>query len=65
MALNVQMIKYYNQMIGEDIIVPRLVNQQTLNFNQLCEYLADGSTLTAGDVAAVPQLLLPLAAAID
>ena len=63
MALNVQMIKYYNQLIGEDIVVPRLVNQQSLDFNQLCEYLADGSTLTAGDIAAVMKLIevrLPL-----
>ena len=57
------MIKYHNQLIDEDIVVPRLVNQQTLDFNQLCEYLADGSTLTAGDVAAVMKLIemrLPL-----
>lgn len=63
MALNVQMIKYYNQLINEDIVVPRLVNQQTLDFNQLCEYLADGSTLTAGDISAVMKLIevrLPL-----
>lgn len=63
MALNVQMIKYYNQLIGEDIVVPRLVNQQSLDFSQLCEYLADGSTLTAGDIAAVMKLIevrLPL-----
>ena len=63
MALNVQMIKYHNQLIDEDIVVPRLVNQQTLDFDQLCDYLADGSTLTAGDVSAVMKLIetrLPL-----
>ena len=63
MALNVQMIKYHNQMIGEEIVVPRLVNQQTLDFYQLCEYLADGSTVTPGDVSAVMKLIenrLPL-----
>ena len=63
MALNVQMIKYYNQMIGEEIVVPRLVNLQSMDFYQLCEYLADGSTVTPGDVAAVMKLIevrLPL-----
>lgn len=63
MALNVQFIKYTNQMINEDIVVPRLVNQQVLDFNALCEYLADGSTVTAADVAAVMkqiEMRLPL-----
>lgn len=63
MALNVQMIKYFNQMINEDIVVSRLINQQVLDFNALCEYLADGSTVTAADVAAVMkqiEMRLPL-----
>lgn len=63
MALNVQMIKYHNQMINEDIVVPRLVNQQLLDFNDFCDYLADGSTVTAADVAAVMKQIesrLPL-----
>lgn len=63
MALSVQMIKYQNKLINEDIVIPRLVNQQSLNFDQLCEYLADGSTLTAGDISAVMKLIetrLPL-----
>ena len=63
MALNVQFIKYLNQMINEEIVVPRLVNQQSLEFNALCEYLADGSTVTAADVAAVMkqiEMRLPL-----
>ena len=63
MALIVQFIKYLNQMINEEIVVPRLVNQQSLDFNALCEYLADGSTVTAADVAAVMkqiEMRLPL-----
>ena len=63
MALNVQMIKYQNHLINEEIVVPRLVNLQTMDFYQLCEYLADGSTVTPGDVAAVMKLIevrLPL-----
>lgn len=63
MALNVQMTKYLNQMINEEIVVARLVNQQVLDFNALCEYLADGSTVTAADVAAVMkqiEMRLPL-----
>ena len=63
MALNVQFFKLHNHMTDEDIIVPRIVNQQTLDFNALCEYLADGSTVTAADVAAVMkqiEMRLPL-----
>ena len=63
MALNVQFIKYLNQLINEEIVVPRLVNQQSLDFNALCDYLADGSTVTAADVAAVMKQIetrLPL-----
>ena len=63
MALQVQFIKYLNQLINEEIVVPRLVNQQSLDFNALCEYLADGSTVTAADVAAVMKQIesrLPL-----
>lgn len=50
-------------MLDEDIIIPRLVNQQSLDFNELCEYLADGSTVTAADVSAVMkqiEMRLPL-----
>lgn len=61
--LSVQFIKYLNQLINEEIVVPRLVNQQSLDFNALCDYLADGSTVTAADVAAVMKQIenrLPL-----
>jgi len=63
MALNVQFQKLHNHMLDEDIIVPRIVNQQSLDFNELCEYLADGSTVTAADVSAVMkqiEMRLPL-----
>ena len=63
MALNVQMYKVHNHMTDEDIVIPRLVNQQSLDFNQLGEYLADGSTVTAADVSAVMkqiEMRLPL-----
>jgi len=63
MALNVQMYKIHNYMTDEDMVIPRLVNQQSLDFNALCEYLADGSTVTAADVAAVMKQIesrLPL-----
>ena len=68
MALSVQFVKYLNQLINEDIVVPRLVNQQSLNFNALCDYLADGSTVTAADVAAVMKQIenrLPLILALN
>ena len=63
MALNVQMYKVHNMLTDEDIVIPRLVNQQSLDFNELCEYLADGSTVTAADVSAVMKQIemhLPL-----
>lgn len=63
MALSVQMYKVHNYLTDEDIVITRLVNQQTLDFNALCEYLADGSTVTAADVAAVMkqiEIRLPL-----
>ena len=50
-------------MTNEDIVIPRIVNQQALDFNALCEYLADGSTVTAADVSAVMkqiEMRLPL-----
>lgn len=61
--LTVQMYKVHNHLTDEDIVMPRIVNQQTLDFNALCEYLADGSTVTAADVAAVMKQIetrLPL-----
>ena len=61
--LNVQFYKVHNHLTDEDIVMPRLVNQQSLDFNGLCEYLADGSTVTAADVAAVMkqiEMRLPL-----
>lgn len=63
MALNVHFYKVHNHLTDEDIVIPRLVNQQSLDFNALCEYLADGSTVTAADVAAVMkqiEMRLPL-----
>ena len=57
MALNVQFFKTFNRLIEEYIISTRLVNQQTLEYNKLCDYLADGSTVTATDVSAVMKQL--------
>ena len=63
MALNVQFYKVHNHLTNEDIVIPRIVNQQALEFNELCEYLADGSTVTAAEVSAVMkqiEMRLPL-----
>ena len=52
-----------NAIINEDLVQPRIVNMQTLEFNEWCAHLADGSTVTAADVAAVMKQLetkLPL-----
>ena len=57
MALNVQMILSENRLIGEKIVTPRLVNQQTLDYDTFCDYLAQGSTVTAADVSAVMKQL--------
>ena len=53
--LTVQMQKQHNVMIDEDIVVPRLVNTQTIEFSDWCARMANGSTVTAADVAAVMQ----------
>lgn len=57
MALSVQMTKGTNALINEGIITPRLVNQQTLQFSEFCDYMSQGSTVTAADVAAVMKQL--------
>ncbi len=63
MALNVSFTKMYNALRDENMIIPRVVNKQEMEFDNFCEYLADGSTITPGDVAAVMKLIetrLPL-----
>ena len=45
----------HNVMINENIVVPRLVNTQTIEFLDWCARMANGSTVTAADVAAVMQ----------
>jgi len=63
MALNVQFYKVHNYLTDEDLVMSRLVNTQQLDFNALCEYLTDGSTVTAADVSAVMkqiEMRLPL-----
>ena len=62
-ALNVQVLVSENKMLGEKIASPRLVNVQTLSFDNFCDYLSQGSTVTAADVSAVMKQLeknLPL-----
>ena len=44
-----------NKLLNEQIVVPRLINTQTVDFNDWCARLANGSTVTAADVAAVMQ----------
>ena len=63
MALNVQMVVTNNKLIGEKIVSPRIVNMQTLSFDAFCDYMAQGSSITAADVSAVMKQLekrLPL-----
>ena len=57
------MILSENTLINEKIVTPRLVNQQTLDYDTFCDYLAQGSPLTAADVSAVMKQIektLPL-----
>ena len=68
MALNVQMVLSENKLINEKMVVPRLVNQQTLDYDAFCDYLAQGSTVTAADVSAVMKQLektIPLILALN
>ena len=61
--LTVQFIKQLNSILNEEIVQARIVNMQTMEFNEWCQHLADGSTVTAADVAAVMKQLenkLPL-----
>ena len=51
--ISTQFIKSKNAMINEDIVTARIVNMQTMEFDEWCDQLADGSTVTAADVSAV------------
>lgn len=52
--LNVSIRKVKNQIKkDESMLISRLVNQQMFGFNEFCDYLASGSTVTPGDVFAV------------
>ena len=68
MSLNVQMVLSSNKLLGEKIVTARLVNQQTLDYDTFCDYLAQGSTVTAADVSAVMKQLeknIPLILALN
>lgn len=47
------MVLSQNHMLGEKIVTPRIINQQVLDYDAFCDYLAQGSTVTPGDVSAV------------
>jgi len=51
--ISTQFIKSKNAMLNEDIVTARIVNMQSMEFDDWCEHLADGSTVTAADVSAV------------
>ena len=51
--ISTQFFKTKNAMIDEDIVTARIVNMQSMAFDEWCEHLADGSTVTAADVSAV------------
>lgn len=51
--LTVHFHKVFNHLLEENMVIARLVNQQVLDFNSFCEYLADGATVTSADCAAV------------
>ena len=55
--IQLQFIKTKNAMINEDIVTPRIVNMQTMDFEDWCDHLADGSTVTAADVSAVMKII--------
>lgn len=51
--IQTQFFKTFNKLLNEDIVTARIVNMQSMDFDDWCDYLADGSTLTAADVSAV------------
>lgn len=51
--VSIQFFKTFNKLINEDIVTARIVNMQSMEFDEWCEFLADGSTVTAADVSAV------------
>ena len=55
--LQVQFQKQLNKILNEKIVVPRLVNTQSVDFADWCARLSNGSTVMAADVAAVMQQL--------
>ena len=62
------MVLSENKLINEKMVIPRLVNQQTLDYDTFCDYLAQGSTVTAADVSAVMKQLektIPLILALN
>lgn len=66
--ITIQFFKQKNPLINEELVQPRIVNMQTLEFNEWCDHLADGSTVTAADAAAVMKQLetkLPLILAMN
>lgn len=66
--ITVQFFKQKNPLINEELVQPRIVNMQAMEFNEWCEHLADGSTVTAADAAAVMKQLetkLPMILALN
>lgn len=53
--ISTQFIKMFNKLANEPIVQARAVNTQTVGFNDWCVRMANGSTVTAADVAAVMQ----------
>ena len=53
--ISTQFIKMHNKLKNEPIVMARVVNTQTVSFNDWCARMANGSTVTAADVAAVMQ----------
>lgn len=51
--ITTQFVKKKNAMINEEMVTPRIVGMQTMEFDEWCNELADGSTVTPADVAAV------------
>lgn len=53
--ITTQFIKMFNKLAHEPIVQARAVNTQTVGFSDWCVRMANGSTVTAADVAAVMQ----------
>ena len=61
--LNVQMKKFLNRLIGEEIVTAQLIHESTMGFESFCENVAEGTAVSPANVAivmTVVEMKLPM-----